>query len=45
MHGRRGEYVQGFDWESQKEKVHLGDKGVDGRLGSEWNLGGLAGGV
>jgi hypothetical protein len=36
------ECVQGF--ESQKERDHLEDQGVDGRMGSEWILGRLAGG-
>jgi hypothetical protein len=31
--------------ESQKEKVHLEGQGVDGRMGSEWILGRLVGGV
>jgi hypothetical protein len=30
---------------SQKERDHSGDQGVDGRMGSEWILGRLAGGV
>jgi hypothetical protein len=25
-------------WESQKERAHLKDQGVDGRMGSEWML-------
>jgi hypothetical protein len=29
-------------WESQKERDHLKDQGVDGRMGSEWTLGRLA---
>jgi hypothetical protein len=29
---------------SQKEKNHLKDQGVDGRMGSKWTLGRLAGG-
>jgi hypothetical protein len=33
-----------FWWESQKERDHLDDQGVDGRMGSEWILGRLAGG-
>jgi hypothetical protein len=41
---RRGKCI-GFWWESQKERDHLEVKGVDGRMGSEWILGGLAGGV
>jgi hypothetical protein len=35
----------GFWWESQKEIDHLEDQGVDRRMGSEWILGRLAGGV
>jgi hypothetical protein len=35
----------GFWCESQKEKDHLEDHGVDGRMRSEWILGRLAGGV
>jgi hypothetical protein len=34
-----------FRWESQKERDHLEDQGIDGRMGSEWILGRLAGGV
>jgi hypothetical protein len=32
-------------WESRKERDHLIDKGVDGRIGSEWILGRSAVGV
>jgi hypothetical protein len=32
-----------FWWESQKERDHLEDKGIDGRMGSEWILGRQAG--
>jgi hypothetical protein len=32
-----------FWWESPKERDHLEDGGVDGRIGSEWILGRLAG--
>jgi hypothetical protein len=32
-------------WESQKERDHLKDQGIDGRMGSEWILGRLAEGV
>jgi hypothetical protein len=32
-------------WESPKERDHSEDRGVDGRMGSEWILGRLAGGV
>jgi hypothetical protein len=31
--------------DSQKERDHLGDQGVDGRMGSEWILGSVAEGV
>jgi hypothetical protein len=31
--------------ESQKERDHVEDHGIDGRMGSEWILGRLAGGV
>jgi hypothetical protein len=34
----------GLWWESQKERDHSADQGVDGRMGSEWILGRLAGG-
>jgi hypothetical protein len=34
-----------FSWESPKERDQLEDKGVDGRMGSEWILGRFAGGV
>jgi hypothetical protein len=34
-----------FWWVSQKERSHLEDQGVGGKLGSEWILGRLAGGV
>jgi hypothetical protein len=32
-------------WESQKERDHSEDKGIGGRMGSEWILGKLACGV
>jgi hypothetical protein len=41
----RGETCTGFRWESPKEKDHLEDQGVDGRMGSKWTLGRLVGGV
>jgi hypothetical protein len=41
--GRRN--VFRFWWESQKERDHLEDQGVDARMGSEWILVLLAGGV
>jgi hypothetical protein len=34
-----------FWWESSKEKDQLEDRGVDGRMGLEWILGRLFGGV
>jgi hypothetical protein len=40
----RGETRRGFWWESLKEKGHLKDQGVDGRMGSRWTSGRLAGG-
>jgi hypothetical protein len=39
-----GETCTGFWWASPKEKDHLEDQGVDGRMGSKWTLGRLAGG-
>jgi hypothetical protein len=41
----RGEMCTGFWWECIKEKDHLEDQGVDGRMGSKWTLGRLVGGV
>jgi hypothetical protein len=41
--GRTGKCT-GFWWESLTERDHLEDQGVDGRMASEWVLGGLAGG-
>jgi hypothetical protein len=37
----RGGTCTGFWW----EKDHLEDQGVDGRMGSEWTLGRLVGGL
>jgi hypothetical protein len=34
-----------FRWESPKERDHSEDQGVGGRMGSEWFLERLAGGV
>jgi hypothetical protein len=42
-HGRGEKCVQVFDGKSPKEKDHLKDQGVDGRMGSKWILGRLAG--
>jgi hypothetical protein len=39
-----GEVCKGFWWESPKEKDHLKDQSVDGRMGSKWTLGKLVGG-
>jgi hypothetical protein len=33
------ETCTGFWWESPKEKGHLKDQGIDGRMGSKWTLG------
>jgi hypothetical protein len=41
---RRGKCT-GFWWKSKKERDHLEDQGVDRRMGSEWILGRLAGGI
>jgi hypothetical protein len=39
----RREKCTGFWWEIQKERDLLEDRGVDGRMGSRWILGGLTG--
>jgi hypothetical protein len=31
-----GRKVDGFWWDGQKERDHLEDQGVDGRIGSKW---------
>jgi hypothetical protein len=41
----RGETCTGFWWERAKEKDHLEDQGVDGRMGSRRTLGRFVGGV
>jgi hypothetical protein len=41
----RGETCKGFWWESPRERDHLKDQDVDGRMGSKWTLGRLVGGV
>jgi hypothetical protein len=43
--GERERECTRFWWEGRKERDHLEDRGVDGRMGSEWILGRLAGGV
>jgi hypothetical protein len=44
MHGKGQKYTR-FWWKSLKERDHSEDQGVDSRMGSEWLLGKLAGGV
>jgi hypothetical protein len=39
-----GRKVYRFWWESPRERAHLKDQGVDGRMGSKWTLGRLFGG-
>jgi hypothetical protein len=41
---RRGKCTR-FWWESPKERDHTEDRGIDGRMGSEWILGEVGGGV
>jgi hypothetical protein len=41
----RGETCTGFWWESPKEKNHLKDQDVDGRMRSKWTLRRLARGM
>jgi hypothetical protein len=41
----RRENCARFWWKSQKERDHLKDQVIDGRMGSAWVLGRLAGGV
>jgi hypothetical protein len=41
----RGETFTGFWRVSPEEKDNLEDQGIDGRMGSKWNLGRLVGGV
>jgi hypothetical protein len=41
-HGRGEKSVQGFGWESPKERDHWEDQGVGGKMGLEWILGRLA---
>jgi hypothetical protein len=40
-----GEESTSFWWESPKERDHLEDQGVDGKMESEWISGRLAWGV
>jgi hypothetical protein len=42
--GRR-ENCARFRWENSKERGHSEDQGVDERMGTEWILGKLSGGV
>jgi hypothetical protein len=42
--GERREKCARFWRESPKERDHLADQGVGGKLGSEWNLGDWLGG-
>jgi hypothetical protein len=35
----RREKCTRFGWESPKERDHLEDQGVDGKMGSEWEIG------
>jgi hypothetical protein len=39
------ESVQVFWWESPKERDHSEDRGINGRMGSEWIFGRLRGEV
>jgi hypothetical protein len=39
-----GEICTGFWWQTPKEKDHLKDQGIAGRMGSKWTLGRLVGG-
>jgi hypothetical protein len=41
----RRENFTRYSWESPKERDHSEDQGVGGRMGSEWILGRLDGGV
>jgi hypothetical protein len=41
----RKEKCARFWWESPKEREHSEDRGVDGRMGSEWILGRFARGM
>jgi hypothetical protein len=41
----RREKCTRFWWESLKERDHLEDQGIGGKMGSEWILGRLAWGV
>jgi hypothetical protein len=41
-HGKGEKSVEGFWWESPKERDHLEDQGVGGEMGSEWILERLA---
>jgi hypothetical protein len=45
MHGRKEECGQGFDGKARRKETTWKTQGVDGRMGSEWVLGRLAGGL
>jgi hypothetical protein len=42
-HGRGEKRVQGCSGKARREKNHLEDQGVDGRMGSKWTLERLVG--
>jgi hypothetical protein len=41
----QGEKCTTFGWESPKERDHLEDQGVGGKMGSDWIVGRLAWGM
>jgi hypothetical protein len=41
----RGQTCTGFWWEGLRERDHLKDQGVDGRMGPKWTLLRFVGGV
>jgi hypothetical protein len=43
-HGRGEKRVQDFGGKARRERSHLEDQGVDGRMESKWTLGRLVGG-
>jgi hypothetical protein len=44
-HGRREKSVQDFGGKARRTQTTSKDRCIDGRMGSQWNLGRLAGGV